>query len=396
MVSCGSDDETTTPVIEEIPEEVSTIAAFEITVDVVNFYRAMVTWEATTSNPPSDILYDVYLNNTLLEAGLEVFSYELEALEESTSYTVKVIAKNDIAESASELVFNTPERKEIRLVEVRNEGENTSGIQGYEYNKQGYILHRDMVLKFNDPSIPNWEVYNHSYTYENDKVVEDRGNYSGFYAGISLSARANYTYHNNQLSSFILRGNYDGYETRRTHTITSATSYSYVREQFDFVGLYETVNYSVDLIFNGSNQLIGYEEVNVDSNQVVHNMTFEYENGDLTKITQGAIIFEIQYDTANNFLRYTNNGFVPLDGNEMSSSGFHAVVTSSFPFNIIRRIPFFLTHQNTNNPIAFLRNGVPVQTFEYEYNEYNYPSTLNFTNNSNDEVFLNLTYEEIE
>jgi hypothetical protein len=84
---------------------------------------------------------------------------------------------------------------------------------------------------------------------------------------IILSAKSNYSYDGDKLLEPLLNENYDGYVTRRTHTCTSSTSYDFIREKFDFIGIYEIRNLEADIIFNVNGVLIEYHQKNIEDGE---------------------------------------------------------------------------------------------------------------------------------
>ena len=400
LTGCKDDDPITNaiedPMEDPIDEVNSLPSVFVVGVEVLNFYSATITWEEATSTLPNPIVYDLYLNDSLVADSLSERVYELEELQELSNYSLKIIAKNEIGETPIVKEFSTPEAKELRLIKIVTEsGSNGQLVNNFEYNNDGEIVESKTVIDWNDPSFPDWDRSHYVFTYLDGKLIRENAGFP-WDAGIGLSSRATYTYDVDQLLGFRLSGIYDGYETRRTHTFTSPTSYDFIRERYDMIGVYETRNRKVDIVFNASGELLEYHQNNIEEG-TMGTVIFQYESGNLIKVTNGSNVFEVRYDTANNFLTYSNNGFSPQYNCDcFQTSGFFKANTSKWPFVTMRRIPHFLTYKNQNNPIEYKLNGVVTHSFQYEYNPHGYPSKIIFTNSGGTTKQEIVSYEEID
>tara|TARA_R110002110_G_scaffold49502_3_gene146890 strand:+ start:6322 stop:7656 length:1335 start_codon:yes stop_codon:yes gene_type:complete len=397
LTGCKNDD-TMIPAVEtqDPDEDVNSLPSeFIVGVEVHNFYSATVAWEEATSTLPNPIDYDIYLNDALIVDSLTERVYELDALEELSNYTVKIIAKNEIGETPVLTEFSTPEKKELRLVKIVTEFSNSQFVNNFDYNQEGEIVKSETVVDWNDPTRPDWDFTRYSFTYLDGQLTSESASFP-WDAGISLGTSSSYTYDDDQLLELRLSENYDGYETRRTHTFTSSTSYNFIRERFDFIGIYETRNREVDIVFNGNGELIEYHQNNIEEG-TMDTIIFQYESGNLIKVTNGSNVFEVRYDTANNFLTYSNNGLSPhYNCDCFQTSGFFKANTTTWPFLTMRRIPHFLTYKNQNNPTEYKLNGVIFQYFQYEYNPHGYPSKISYPNSGGTITEEVLTYEDID
>ncbi len=401
LTGCKDDDPVTTAIedpeeTEDPIDEVNSLPSeFVVGVEVFNFYSVTVTWEEATSTLPNPIVYDLYLDGTLIADSLSERVYELEELQELSNYSLKIIAKNEIGETPIVTEFSTPEAKELRLVKIVREFGIGQKANNFKYNPDGEIVDSKTILDWNDPNFPDWDVSHYVFTYLDDKLIREAGSFP-WDAGIGLGSRTTYAYDGDQLLEFRLSGIYDGYETRRTHTFTSPTSYDFIRERFDMIGVYETRNRKVDIVFNANGELLEYHQNNIEEG-TIGTVIFQYESGNLIKVTNGSNVFEVRYDSANNFLTYSNNGFSPQYNCDcFQTSGFFKANTSKWPFLTMRRIPHFLTNKNQNNPIEYKLNGVETHSFQYEYNPHGYPSKIIFTNSGGTTTEEIITYEEID
>ena len=94
---------------------------------------------------------------------------------------------------------------------------------------------------------------------------------------------------------------------------------------------------------------------------------------------------------------YVNDGSSGLNSSQYRLvGGLPVVKPNSFPFHTIRRIPYFLTHSNNNNPLQYKRNGQVIADFEYTYNVYGYPETMTVIRPNDENYIYSMAYEEID
>ncbi len=149
-------------------------------------------------------------------------------------------------------------------------------------------------------------------------------------------------------------------------------------------------NYEVSLEIDSNNNITKYTRLNTDDSHV-DRVYFEYDNGNLTKLTNGSHVTEITYDEANNWHTH-RSGYQP------SIYGYSARDMGGFIFypnslNWLNQIPHFYNFNNKNNPTEYKVNGEVYTTFQYEYNAANYPSKITIPQQN---VVIELEYEAVD
>ncbi len=113
---------------------------------------------------------------------------------------------------------------------------------------------------------------------------------------------------------------------------------------------------------------------------VISDFSFEYTNGNITKIVDGGgDIWEFMYDDKNSFHTFYSGSTIGADDfyGPNFDSDFMGLTHLDFTLiNRIRKIPYLAAHINQNNPVMYMLNGTVYRTFDYLYNESDYPTTL--------------------
>lgn len=381
IIACNEEE------INSLPSE------FEITVDEINYTSAIVSWSESASNLPNTITYDILLNNNLIVENFEETTYLLEGLLPNTVYTIKVIAKNEIGETTISQEIITPELMPVRLSTITTSYEFTDLITTIEYNDQGQILSRKKVWSHNDYVLLE-------YTYEyNGPQLNSAFTGNNYYLGVSDGVILDYYYNNEDNLKYLIAYEIDDIEgIERIHTFNSPTEYEYEKIDHNYEAPPTSTYHSVDLTINENNELINYLQNNITEG-TTKSLSFQYENNNLTKITNENNVFEIVYDESPTYLTFSHNGYVNDEGDGAQYriiAGFPVVTSNNFPFHTIRRIPYFLTHSNNNNPLQYIRNGQVIADFEYTYNVYGYPETMTVIRPNDENYTYSMVYEEID
>lgn len=381
IIACNEEE------INSLPNE------FEITVDEINYTSAIVSWSESASNLPNTITYDILLNNNLIVENFEETTYLLEGLLPNTVYTIKVIAKNEIGETTISQEIITPELMPVRLSTITTSYEFTDLITTIEYNDQGQILSRKKVWSHNDYVLLE-------YTYEyNGPQLNSAFTGNNYYLGVSDGVILDYYYNNEDNLKYLIAYEIDDIEgIERIHTFNSPTEYEYEKIDHNYEAPPTSTYHSVDLTINENNELINYLQNNITEG-TTQSLSFQYENNNLTKITNENNVFEIVYDESPTYLTFSHNGYVNDEGDGAQYriiAGFPVVTSNNFPFHTIRRIPYFLTHSNNNNPLQYIRNGQVIADFEYTYNVYGYPETMTVIRPNDENYTYSMVYEEID
>mgnify|MGYP000293293708 CR=1 FL=1 len=384
---------------DPIEEEVNSLPSeFEITINEINYTNAAISWSEATSTLPNPITYDVLLNNILIAEQLVERTYLIEDLLPNTIYNLKIIAKNEIGETSITVDFSTPELMQVRLRAIIISEDEGTFRTIIDYNEQGQIIERKNITLFSN----NNENLLLKYTYEyiDSKISSaTTGNY--YWAGISDAVILDYTYNGTDLQQLTAHEIDDIEGIRRIHIFNSPTQYEYEKIDYNYGAPPTSTYHSVELTINENNELLEYVQNNI-TDGTTSNLSFQYENNNLTKVTDGNNVFEIVYDESPNYLTFSHNGYVNDHSSGLNESqyrlvgGIPQVKAYLFPFHTLRRIPYFLTYSNKNNPLQYKLNGTVITEFEYTYNVYGYPGTMTVIRPDDDNYSYILEYEEID
>jgi len=128
IISCSKDDP-----INETVEEIKNLAPnnFNIDINDISHDGAIISWNQATDPENDSVKYSIYLNQTLIIKDIAEFTHQLNDLEELTSYTGKVVAK-DIHnnETAINFSFQT-EKYYLKYLKRYNYGQVNYGTIGY-------------------------------------------------------------------------------------------------------------------------------------------------------------------------------------------------------------------------------------------------------------------------
>ena len=340
-----------------LPEEVFLPGDFEINIESLTPVSAVVKWTESVAEDGSDILYTVYLDNTLVAENINQLEYFLNNLVPETYYTVKVVAENLVGVNEQTIQFTTPAPSELYLYKMRDSGSNSHLFEyDVNYNLIGHIENHDQ---------PGWEFY-YEYQYENNLIIKERSFGYGYYSGI-----CNYFYGSNGLERINYRRGddiilEDKYEFNSDHT-------SYTREfikENHITGETTTILYSNIATYNGQNnltKLVTQNETMGGDSKTIH---FQYDGSNLIKITDSENnVWDISYDNKKR-LKTFNGHF------EGAQFTFGLKRDNFLEDEIVKElmlIPFFYTFNNQNNITEVKKNGNLFSKINYQYNSYEYP-----------------------
>ena len=356
----------TTDPVNNIPGD------FEITVADITSYTARVTWTVPHTDEPTTIEYSIFLNESLLAENLADTVFSLTELDKNTPYNVKVKAKNEFGENDETKDFTTLPQRQILLKEY---GYPNGRPLVIEYNEDGQIARKYIYSDFDT-----------RYTYTDGKISTEK-----YYHPTSGLIDALYTYDATQrLTHLIIKEAGSRFNYTCTYDFQSNTNYTYsLRRPIDYKVFID--NYSVNIILNDEGNIVQYEELNLDTLELL-TTTFEYTNGNLTKmIKNNGDILEISYDDKMSFHTY-ESGYPSLVTLISMEDGAGQIYNRDLLIETYN-IPQFYRYLNKNNPLEYKLNGEVKTTFEYEYNEDDYPSSLkvNFNDGTTTGI-INLTY----
>ncbi|PIV51723.1 MAG: hypothetical protein COS19_00325 [Flavobacteriaceae bacterium CG02_land_8_20_14_3_00_34_13] len=359
----GCSNEGPTSTIENSPPGV-----FDVYIDYITQNSATIFWTEASANNPSEIFYTIYLNDLLIAENLDVFTFELENLNPGKFYNVKVIAINEFGENESLSSFSTLELQDLLISEYKF---SNSSIN-VDYDENNKIIQKGSPFNYT----------NYSYD-QNKKITTEFGGPQG-----PVFSSTQYTYQNTNLSTILLReGNEEFWEIEFSFS-SDQTSYtktvSYVLNGM----ITQLGQYEISGNFNNEGQLISLESLNLNTLEV-EVFNFEYLNGNLIKIIDpNSDVWEILYDNKKTFHTYRSGcsdsywralfdvaGLIFLDEDLASA---------------LRHIPFLFDSNNSNNPIEYKKNGTTYRSFNYDYNDSNYPIKIITENNE-----ILLSYIEI-
>ncbi len=364
---------------------------FEITIEVINFYRASVAWSEPVTTLPNPISYELYLNDVLLADSLTERTYELEGLEELTSYNLKVVAKNEIGETPTTKEFSTPQKRNIRLIEYENyhvysQGDTVLSRQEIVYRPDGQVGSRiETSTNWPRPSPQHFYHYDSNGTLSN---IEQE-----FWETPSQTVgRVQYSYDQGNITEIQTYYGHSDFNQVREFQFISPTHYTFTQNNCSYGCNFSS--FEVATFLNSEGNIITYHRTNTDTAEtyVLH---FEYENGNLTKIISDTDVHEITYDTQKSFHTYYN-GYTPTEavGPVAGIAGFIYSLFFGSPFYELNRIPGFFGYTPINNPLEHRLNGEVIRSFSYKYNEYGYPSEI--STNISYPITKILTYEEYD
>ncbi len=346
------------------------LAIIDLIVKDVTLVTAEVNWNIINSTG-SDTNYSLYLNDVLLIEGLNESSYLLEDLVPDSAYMVKIIANNEFTQVESIIEFNTKETLYLSKLTFDN-----TFIE--------FIYNDDMKLELKSTPIPE---IRSNFLYNSNGQITSQSNRDPYGGGqSSSSSSATHGYINDQLSSITLYArnspsSQGGWYWKIYHYIEFSqnnTSYTRkrVKQELDHSGTVVFTQewfYTSSVIYDQANRIISLIEID-DNTQAEKNFSFEYSNGNITRMDVNGIIVEVVYDDKKNFHTY--------------ESGFEHYIYSSYPknqdvcgllflaedvTNELKLVPLLYNHINVNNPLQYRVDGVTERTFNYEYNTSGYP-----------------------
>ncbi len=374
ILGCNKDDSNNIP------------SAFEITVSEISLTSAKVTWTPSTTAEPTNLLYQITLNDSLIVENLDETSYDLSQLENSTNYTLVIKAINEYGTTVATKSFETLQFVDLQL---KNYNRNDYYEFMLTYNEDGLLIYRGDPRPF-----PNGYT-NVDYTYkQNNEILTEYSRYSDATGG--PSGLLNYQYSNNMLTELYIKETGEDFLNNYEFQFITPLNYSYEHRHINFNSGQSPpdttyYNYTVILEQDTDENIRRYTRTNTET-LTVNIIQFEYANKNLTKITDGGNVFEITYDNSNNWHTY-RSGFMPYVYFYTAADIGGFFYLPNLIRTWLRDIPDFFDFNNTNNPLEYKFNGQILTSFQYEYNQFNYPSKIIIPQQSDT---IELEYEEIE
>jgi Fibronectin type III domain len=367
LIACSNDDNNLQGSDDNDPQENMPLGDFTVTVDSITAISAQINWSIPENGENTDVSYSIYLNETLQQENLSVNTFLIENLISETDYSVRIEAHNEF-ETVSDLAnFTTLEIPDFYITKIAS-ANNTSIFSTITYREDKQI---EGVLN-SSPGIN----LDYSYTYNEQGMLTL---YAGGDTDFGVN-RASYIYSGNTIDEI---NAYYGFADARTDEVFNynpdLTSYTYKRT-FDNPGGVHIQEESDNFIERDvQNRLIQHTKINTTANTET-TYFFEYENENLTKISDGeGNIWEIVYDDYTSFITFYSG----YRGGRAFSGGVAAGFSYTYDNNLhddLRNMPDFWNYRNKNNPVEIRKNGAVLGTFQYEYNELEYPIEMTYDN----------------
>lgn len=332
---------------------------FTIVVDTTAFDTATISWTKPEGATNENLSYSISLNNFTIAEELSELSYTFEGISVATSYEVEIMASNSFGNTTATTTFETldPEDFSFFLKTVSN----GQRVYTYDYNTNGYLVERTDNVTTGE---------RHTYQYdENGNLSMERVN------GFDFANSANFEYTGNVLNNVTAGVAFDSYD-------------------FDFQNINNyMITYQPDLDPNPlfyqvelertENLITSYKRTNIQTQEVMGKLQFEYQEGNVTKIIDelNNDIYTINYDAKNNYI---------LKQGYLTKSGPLGITIVDLYYQFLF-IPDFITYRNINNITEIKKNGTIILEFAYEYNAFNYPKKI-FVNESTQPDILIYTY----
>ena len=250
----------------------------------------------------------------------------------------------------------------------------------FNYNEENEVINKN----YHSPGIINWETekkdsvtveYNYSggrdfTSYERNNHVDDFS-FVGYLQENNKLIKVNTTngFHDTWHNDFV----FDTQMPTYSHTYW----YEYVSDS-------TIAEYKNSYKLNDKEQLIELRRENI-TNAVIDTLTFMYDKDNLTKIMDSdGSLWEIEYDNNPNFHTYMSS-FASAYWDSIFAYGISdssgLLFLDNELFEILLTIPQLYNHFNTNNPLIYKKNGQIYQTFQYQYNSYDYPISITLQSN---------------
>ncbi|MFT4805344.1 MAG: hypothetical protein ACI9YE_002560 [Psychroserpens sp.] len=150
IMGCSKDN-TINEIVEEVEEEIVNLPPNNFDINIINVSSndATINWTEAVDPESDAVIYNIYLNQTLVVENISELTYEFIDLEELTSYSGKIIAK-DTNNNQTEVAFSfQTEKYYLKYIKKYNYGEYSYGPNGYAYgspksmiksNNQNYVI----------------------------------------------------------------------------------------------------------------------------------------------------------------------------------------------------------------------------------------------------------------
>lgn len=408
FTSCNKEDSSNLPDTNETEETDETdetdstlIGDFELSITNITLYTAQLDWtEADNAEN-----YEVYLDEMLLESNVSDFQYTIVGLEKGTSHQVKVIAKNTENSLEKTSSFTTLEEANLLIKSIKFDKNEDEGTY-FTYDSNQNLIKKEVI----GCSQNNNELYTlNEYEYNTEGKITNETAYAPWG---DQTYRIDYSYNGENLSSIekyelYIDGTYANFE----YLFHSETAYTIDVEYFSSSG--DPTNhiiYEGEIARDTQNRItrIDLDETNGDGSYDYNGtIIFTYEDGNLIDIhyedyPYGLIHIIIEYDDKPNFHTYfSGTEFSRNQGNSCFRYDVMGLIHLKFLYyekEVYDMLPFF-SNTNKNNPIKYYESSSsPRVEFFYEYNDYDYPSSVNFIGPPPNtvEYNFNFTYEVIE
>jgi hypothetical protein len=370
-----------------------TLGDFEINISNITLRTALINWTAPDNG--ENLSYDVYLNQVLVEENIEELEFSLMNLEKDTTYEVKVIAKNSESSVEQSQNFTTLASASLLLSDIRFY-ENDNYQMFFTYDTEHRLLKKETLgcsADFNNLFTLQENTYNNE-----GKISKRIGKspYGGFQYTID------YFYTDGLLILIEMEGSRSTGSYTSTYTFSSQTQYVHEIDYFNLDGNYTfSERFEGTITRNNEHKITRVSRVETTTGYY-DTAGFDYNEGNLIGVVYADVYtagsFQIEYDDKPSFHTYTTGAeFRGSTGNACLQYN----IVGLFWVESLRRfdgfydmLPFY-TNVNVNNPVRY--TGDSNRNFNYEYNEYDYPSKVSFDSNIPEYQYVfNFNYEVLE
>ena len=137
-------------------ENNDSIDTSSLTVEIteLNFDSATVSWNSITGN--SEVLYNVYLNESLVAELISDLSYSFVSLSENTNYTAKIEAiEASVVLESSNLIFTTLEDNNNDVAQWNQIGNDIDGLSGDTSGYSVSLSSDGSIIAISSPRVNN-------------------------------------------------------------------------------------------------------------------------------------------------------------------------------------------------------------------------------------------------
>lgn len=265
--------------------------------------------------------------------------------------------------------------------EANNQSDNGDGQTDDGDGQSGDVGAELLLTEFDEPSL---DPFYFSYNSDNRITQMQQGQFAVNYEYLSdgrreqvyttashYSHQVSYEYENDEMSKIVYMEDWNFRDsTDWDYTFTSTDSADLIYSLYPVDGTDPMIiSYSADFVLDAQGQLTSFQLTNTDTEEET-TYTFEYSSNNLTKVVDNnSNTWEIEYDNKKSFLTYHSD----FARDFIQSGGLTFYHLDYDLYQLLRKTPMVNAHMNSNNPTSVKYNGKVITTFQYEYNNSDYP-----------------------